>query len=67
MGVKQPKGWKDASAISEEFKGVKMMDVDQGLYQPVLPAEAWIPDNEYIVYSVSQVKLRYLFKVQFSH
>lgn len=25
MGVNQPKGWKDAGAISEEFKGVKMV------------------------------------------
>ncbi|RPB10578.1 PARP-domain-containing protein [Morchella conica CCBAS932] len=57
MGVNQPKGWKDAGAISEEFKGVKMVS-------SILELETYI---QYIVYSVSQVKLRYLFKVQFFH
>ncbi|KIX09899.1 uncharacterized protein Z518_00980 [Rhinocladiella mackenziei CBS 650.93] len=63
VGQTAPKGWKDASCINTNLKGVLMPDV---LSQPPGPsneASAYLLYNEYIVYDVAQIKLRYLLRV----
>lgn len=46
QGGTQPKGWKDAGAVSQELKGVLMPDMDKGLAVPENMPSGWIPDNE---------------------
>lgn len=63
VGRTAPKAWKDASALHPSLTGVTMPDVvsqkpgdtgEQGVY---------LQYNEFIVYDVAQIKLRYLFRV----
>ncbi|RPB24269.1 PARP-domain-containing protein [Terfezia boudieri ATCC MYA-4762] len=64
-GRTAPLEWMDAGCVSEGLKGVKMPDVkvdtgdvdERGLY---------LQYNEYIVYNVAQVKIRYLFRCKFN-
>jgi len=64
-GRTAPLEWMDAGCVSEELKGVRMPDVkvdtgdvdERGLY---------LQYNEYIVYNVAQVKIRYLFRCKFN-
>lgn len=55
-----PGGWKDAACVNPALQGVKMPDVS-------VPGKtyekAWLQYNEYIVYDVAQIRLRYLFFV----
>ncbi|CAK7274673.1 hypothetical protein SEPCBS119000_006292 [Sporothrix epigloea] len=63
QGRTAPPLWKDASAVHDTLKGVQMPDVSS------LPTDTNVPNaglyyNEYIVYNVNQVRLRYLFRVR---
>ncbi|CAK7270218.1 hypothetical protein SEPCBS57363_003994 [Sporothrix epigloea] len=63
QGRTAPPAWKDASAVHKSLKGVQMPDVSSQ------PTDTKVPDaslyyNEYIVYNVNQVRLRYLFRVR---
>ncbi|CAK7216949.1 hypothetical protein SCUCBS95973_002986 [Sporothrix curviconia] len=63
QGRTAPLAWKDASAVHESLKGVQMPDV------ATPPGDTNVPNaglyyNEYIVYDVNQVRLRYLFRVK---
>ncbi|KAF3939329.1 hypothetical protein ABW19_dt0203389 [Dactylella cylindrospora] len=65
MGRTAPKGWMDAGAVHPDLKGVQMPD-------PTRPpgdsnvSGAYLQYNEYICYSTAQIKLRYLFYVDFN-
>lgn len=58
-----PKGWKDAGCVHPALKGVKMPDVSVEA-ETTNKVNASLYYNEYIVYDVSQVRLRYLLRVQ---
>ncbi|PWW78625.1 PARP-domain-containing protein [Tuber magnatum] len=71
LGRTVPLEWEDAGVVHGDLKGVQMPmvsgqeanvtgDARKGSNRPVLQY------NEYIVYNVSQVKIRYLFRVKFS-
>ncbi|CAK7245989.1 MAG: hypothetical protein STHCBS139747_007610 [Sporothrix thermara] len=63
QGRTAPPVWKDASAVHESLKGVKMPDISTPATDTNVPhAGLWY--NEYIVYDVNQVRLRYLFRVK---
>lgn len=61
-GTTVPKGWKDAGCVHDDLKGVKIPDVSM---EPGDSGEAggYLRYNEYIVYDVRQVRLRYLLRV----
>ncbi|KAF8525240.1 PARP-domain-containing protein [Hysterangium stoloniferum] len=63
IGRTQPVKWKDAGDALEhpELAGVYMPN---GEGHPVNPAGAYLQYNEYIVYSPSQIRLRYLLMVK---
>ena len=63
VGGTAPKGWKDASCVHADLNGIKMPDIstEPG---PTDENHAYLQYNEYIVYDVSQVRLRYLLRVQ---
>jgi poly [ADP-ribose] polymerase len=63
VGSTAPKAWKDASCVNENLKGVSMPDVVKGPPGPTNEAGAGLFYNEYIVYDVAQIKLRYLLRV----
>jgi poly [ADP-ribose] polymerase 2/3/4 len=62
VGRTAPKGWKDAGCVHEDLKGVNMPDVSVEPGDTNEP-NAFLQYNEYIVYDVSQVRLRYLLRV----
>ncbi|KAL2854968.1 poly polymerase catalytic domain-containing protein [Aspergillus pseudoustus] len=57
-----PGGWKDAGCVQSDLQGIKMPDVSAGPAQ-LNNNQAGLMYNEYIVYDVSQIRLRYLFFV----
>lgn len=64
VGQTAPQVWKDASCIHPSLKGVSMPDV---VVQPpgsTNEPNAYLMYNEFIVYDVAQIKLRYLFRVR---
>jgi poly [ADP-ribose] polymerase 2/3/4 len=63
VGTTAPKGWKDAACVHKDLKGVKMPDVS---VEPgnANESKAFLQYNEYIVYDISQIRLRYLLRVQ---
>ncbi|KAK4444630.1 poly-ribose polymerase [Podospora aff. communis PSN243] len=63
QGSTGPKKWKDAGCAHPSLQGIMMPDttVKPG---PTNVAGAYLLYNEYIVYDVSQVRLRYLFRVK---
>ncbi|CAK7203836.1 hypothetical protein SEUCBS139899_006585 [Sporothrix eucalyptigena] len=63
QGRTAPPAWKDASDVHESLKGVQMPDVSQAPTDTKVP-NAGLYYNEYIVYDVNQVRLRYLFRVK---
>jgi poly [ADP-ribose] polymerase len=63
MGRAIPGGWKDAGAVNENLKGVKIPDVGVGSVQRD-NANVYLQYNEYIVYDVAQIRQRYLFYVR---
>ncbi|KAK0614569.1 poly polymerase catalytic domain-containing protein [Immersiella caudata] len=62
-GSTGPKKWKDAGCAHPSLQGIMMPDtsVRPG---PTRVKNAYLAYNEYIVYDVSQVRLRYLFRVK---
>lgn len=63
VGQTSPASWKDASSVHTGLKGVKMPDVKQAP-GPSNEENAYLLYNEYIVYDVAQIRLRYLFRVE---
>jgi poly [ADP-ribose] polymerase 2/3/4 len=61
-GIVGPSTWKNASCVHEGLDGITMPDtsVTPG---PTYAEDAELRYNEYIVYNVGQVRLRYLFRV----
>lgn len=60
QGRSTPSGWKDATCLTPELKGVTMPDVAVGQARN---DKASLQYNEYIVYDVAQIRQRYLFYV----
>ncbi|KAL4878673.1 poly polymerase catalytic domain-containing protein [Aspergillus karnatakaensis] len=57
-----PGGWKDAGCVHPDLQGIQMPDAASGPAQH--PGnKAGLQYNEYIVYDVAQIRLRYLFFV----
>lgn len=63
VGQTAPLGWKDASCIHPCLKGVNMPDVVSKPPGATNEPNAYLQYNEFIVYDVAQIKLRYLFRV----
>ncbi|MCJ1453687.1 hypothetical protein MMC28_004035 [Mycoblastus sanguinarius] len=62
-GATGPVGWKDASCVNENLAGVMMPDTRKEPGRTNY-ASGYLMYNEYIVYNVSQIKLRYLLRVK---
>ena len=62
VGGTAPSVWKDAGVVRDELKGTLMPDV-QGSIGPTGEKGAGLLYNEYIVYDVKQIRMRYLFRV----
>ncbi|KAL8306443.1 hypothetical protein RB597_003037 [Gaeumannomyces tritici] len=62
-GMTGPKEWRDAGAVHDSLEGTTMPDtsVKPG---PTKVQGAYLQYNEFIVYDVSQVRLRYLLRVK---
>ncbi|KAK1965331.1 PARP-domain-containing protein [Colletotrichum sublineola] len=58
-----PSQWKDAGCVNPSLNGVKMPDVSVKPGDTNI-ANAYLQYNEYIVYDLAQVRLRYLFRVR---
>ena len=63
QGQTGPLKWKDAGVVNKDLAGVQIPDVSTPPGQTDV-AGACLLYNEYIVYDVSQVRLRYLFRVK---
>ena len=61
VGRQVPHGWKDAECVHENLKGVLMPDGAPGDNKK--HQGGFLQYNEYIVYNVSQLRLRYLLRV----
>ncbi|KAL2818856.1 poly polymerase catalytic domain-containing protein [Aspergillus granulosus] len=61
-GQTVPGGWKDAGCVNPDLQGISMPDVSAGPAQ-LNNSQGYLMYNEYIVYDVSQIRLRYLFFV----
>ncbi|KLJ05624.1 hypothetical protein EMPG_09333 [Blastomyces silverae] len=64
-GQTVPQGWKDAGCVSEDLKGVLMPDVSSPP-ETLDDTDAWLQYNEYIVYDVAQIRVKYLLYVHMS-
>lgn len=64
VGQTAPLAWKDAGAIHPSLKGVRMPDVSKKAPGATKEDGAWLLYNEYIVYDISQIKLKYLLRVK---
>ncbi|KAI0521356.1 poly polymerase catalytic domain-containing protein [Xylaria bambusicola] len=63
QGSTGPNLWKDAECVHPSLKGVKMPDTTVTPGPTNIP-NAYLQYNEYICYDVSQVRLRYLFRIK---
>ncbi|KAK2602880.1 hypothetical protein N8I77_009382 [Diaporthe amygdali] len=63
-GMTGPPKWKDAACVHPSMKGIKMPDTSQDRPGPTGVPGAYLMYNEYIAYDISQVRLRYLFRVK---
>ncbi|KAB5511580.1 poly polymerase catalytic domain-containing protein [Coniochaeta sp. 2T2.1] len=63
QGMTGPKGWKDAGCVHESLEGVKIPDMSIAPGPTDVPG-AYLLYNEYIVYDIAQVRLRYLLRVK---
>lgn len=63
VGQTAPKVWKDAGSVHASLNGISMPDVVSQQPGPTNESGAYLQYNEYIVYDVAQIKLRYLFRV----
>lgn len=61
VGQTVPQKWKDAGCVHDSLKGVLMPDGPPGPNK--LHKGGYLLYNEYIAYDVSQLRLRYLFRV----
>lgn len=61
-GRTTPAGWKDASCIHPDLQGIQVPDTSSG---PSIQDtnQGYLQYNEYIVYDVAQIRLKYLFFV----
>lgn len=66
VGKTAPQVWKDASCIHPNLKGVMMPDVQSLPPDATKEPNAYLLYNEYIVYDVAQIRLRYLLRVRMS-
>ncbi|KAL4810012.1 poly polymerase catalytic domain-containing protein [Aspergillus unguis] len=57
-----PAGWKDAGCIHPDLQGIKVPDMSSGTASQDIDS-GYLQYNEYIVYDVAQIRLRYLFFV----
>ncbi|KAL6240017.1 hypothetical protein BDW75DRAFT_196742 [Aspergillus navahoensis] len=57
-----PAGWKDAGCIHPDMRGIQVPDADSGTANHETD-KGYLQYNEYIVYDVAQIRLRYLFFV----
>jgi poly [ADP-ribose] polymerase len=64
VGQTAPAEWKDAGAIHASLKGVNMPSVSKTPPGPTNEDNAYLLYNEYIVYDISQIKLKYLLRVK---
>jgi poly [ADP-ribose] polymerase 2/3/4 len=62
LGRTAPAGWKDAGCVHQTLQGVSMPDVTTPPKQ--LGVGSHLMYNEYIVYDVAQIRLRYLLRVE---
>jgi poly [ADP-ribose] polymerase 2/3/4 len=62
LGQTAPAGWKDAVCVHQSLKGVSMPDVTTPPKR--LGVGSQLMYNEYIVYDVAQIRLRYLLRVE---
>lgn len=62
QGVIVPADWKDAACVHESLKGVSMPDMTNPPVNGGMGTH--LQYNEYIVYDIAQIRLRYLFRVQ---
>lgn len=70
LGQTAPKAWEDASVVHPQLAGISMPKVsgkESTICADLNPKNAWLQYNEYIVYDVSQVKIRYLFRCKFNY
>jgi poly [ADP-ribose] polymerase len=58
-----PGAWKDAGCVHPDLKGIQMPDASSGSVQLNNNNQTYLMYNEYIVYDVAQIRLRYLFFV----
>lgn len=63
-GMTGPSVWKDAECVHPSLKGITMPDTSRKLPGPTRVPGAGLLYNEYIAYDVSQIRLRYLFRVK---
>lgn len=63
-GFTGPPAWKDAECVHSSLKGITMPDTSRKLPGPTGIIGASLQYNEYIAYDISQVRLRYLFRVK---
>lgn len=66
MGITTVNEWKSASCVHPDLQGVEMPDVSNGPGTSDEPGLG-LQYDEFIVYSVAQVRLRYLFRVKMGH
>ena len=61
-----PKQWKDAGVLHDALEGVTMPDVSNKPGNTGVSG-AILEYNEYIAYDISQIRMRYLFRVKMSY
>ncbi|KAF2636248.1 PARP-domain-containing protein [Massarina eburnea CBS 473.64] len=62
-GMTGPQTWKDAVCVHPSLSGVTMPDTRYPPSNTNIPG-AYLQYNEYIVYDIAQVRIRYLFRVR---
>jgi poly [ADP-ribose] polymerase 2/3/4 len=62
LGQTAPAGWKDAVCVHQSLQGISMPDVTTPPKRSGLGSQLMY--NEYIVYDVAQIRLRYLLRVE---
>jgi poly [ADP-ribose] polymerase 2/3/4 len=63
QGQTGPSQWKDAKCVHENLAGVSMPDFGAAKAGPTNVDGAYLLYNEYIVYDIAQIRLRYLLRV----
>ncbi|KAM5459516.1 putative NAD(+) ADP-ribosyltransferase [Microsporum canis] len=63
LGQSIPSGWKDAGCVHKDLAGVMMPDCSNPLGRNDTNG-VWLQYNEYIVYDVAQIRIKYLLEVK---